>query len=187
MADSEKFALRHFTFTKIHISICFVNQGIWRWFLLLQKSAKILKRGFCCFVDFVFLQQTLEKAAGTCIEWRHQASSEELHPASSSHSFELCEHLCFISVCSVHPLSRWISRYLLLHFYAILASERLSRNGLLLGDRKTVFTHRVLNQFRLIGIDCLMKDFIKNRDYCWPCPTRRDETTLDLEKYPEFG
>ena len=31
--------------------------------------------GSCCFVDFVFLQQTLEKAAGTCIEWRHEASS----------------------------------------------------------------------------------------------------------------
>ena len=51
-------------------------------------------------------------------------------------------------------------------FNAFLAYERLSRNDLLLGGRRKLYSHtEYLTNSRLIGIDYQMKDFIEKRDY----------------------
>ena len=130
---------------KIYI-ICFVNQKKSEDYFCFykKKKAKILKWSFCCFVDFVFCSKPLKRQLEHGLSGATKRLPEELHSASSRHSFELylwTSVLYLDMFCA--SLIKMNLKVFSSPFYAILVYERLSRNGLLLGGRRKLYAQSI--------------------------------------------
>lgn len=92
----QKFALCHFAFTKL--VLLFANRKkSEEAFFILTRSGKPKQCSECFSVN--------------CYRVYHPASSLGPYSASTHHSFEICAHLCLISIYFVKLLARCVLRY----------------------------------------------------------------------------
>lgn len=107
----QKFALYHLSSTKDLHQYLFAHwkkpEEDFHFYGKKTKSQNSVQCLFCCPV--VYRVNTCPKQQDGHCQSPSPGTTLSIS-ASSHHSFELYEHLCFISVYFVHPLARWVLR-----------------------------------------------------------------------------